>query len=76
MTVKDVCYELAVTGGKVLSGIGSAAVEVLRHADFRDDTSERCSEETDSYYRNSPHGDGRYGRRAYLKPHDTHNTHS
>lgn len=33
MTVKDMCYELARAGGKVLSGIGSAAVEVLRLGD-------------------------------------------
>ncbi|WP_286984032.1 hypothetical protein [Haliea sp.] len=76
MTVKDLFCGLAHAGGKALNGIGAAATAVLRHADFQDDTSERCSEETDSYYRNSPNGDGRYGPRAYLKPHDTHDVHS
>ena len=33
MTVKDMFYELVRAGGKVLIGIGSAAVEVLRQGD-------------------------------------------
>tara|TARA_B100001540_G_scaffold290533_1_gene287322 strand:+ start:11750 stop:11980 length:231 start_codon:yes stop_codon:yes gene_type:complete len=76
MTVKTFLQELAHTGGKALGRVGTAAVEALRETDFRDETSDRCSDETESFYRNSPHGDGRYGVKAYLKPHDTHDAHS
>ena len=34
MTVKDILFGLTRDGGKVLSGIGSAAVDVLRQGDF------------------------------------------
>lgn len=64
MTVKDVCYELARAGGKILSGIGSAAVEVLRQGDFhnREESDlDRAVRESDEYFfRDSPTGDGRY----------------
>jgi len=63
MTVKDICYELARAGGKVLSGIGSAAVEVLRQSDFQEPVEsdlERSARETQEFYNNSPLGDGNY----------------
>lgn len=60
MTVKDMFYELVRAGGKVLIGIGSAAVEVLRQGDYQEDEDQSSSLSLVEFYRNSPRGDGEY----------------
>tara|TARA_E500000305_G_scaffold108525_1_gene111118 strand:- start:12670 stop:12885 length:216 start_codon:yes stop_codon:yes gene_type:complete len=67
--------ELARAGSQALHGLGVAATEVLRHADFSVTEDDHQLGTADNLYRNGPHGDGRDGPRAYLNPHDTHNVH-
>ena len=63
MTVKDIFFGLTRAGTNLLSGIGSAAVEVLRQGDFQESEEpdlDRYTRETRDYYLKSPNGDGRY----------------
>lgn len=62
MTVKGICYELACAAGKILTGIGSAAAEVLSQCDLQEQEEtdlERYTRETRDFYTKSPNGDGR-----------------
>lgn len=62
MTVKDLFCGLARAGGKALNGIGAAASEVLRHAEFQsaEDENQQNPLSLEEFYRNSPRGDGEY----------------
>ncbi len=64
MTMKDIFFGLTRASTNLLSGIGSAAVEVLRQGDFQnreESDLDRAVRESDEYFfRDSPTGDGRY----------------
>jgi hypothetical protein len=75
MTVKDVFYELARAGSRVLSGIGTAAAEVLRHADFSDTEETHELEPIGKAHRYTAFGDDRDGPESYLNPYNPHDIH-
>lgn len=72
MTMKDIFFGLTRAGTNLLSGIGSAAVEVLRQGDYQshEDEDQPNPLSLEEFYRNSPRGDGEYP----VDPNGVHNS--
>lgn len=63
MNMKGIFFGLMRACTSLVSGIGSAAVDVLRHANFQESEEtdlERYTRETRDFCTKSPNGDGRY----------------
>ena len=75
MAVKEFFLELAHAGNKALSGVRSAAAELLRHADFSDQEENHELDPIGNPHRYTAFGDDRDGPESYLTPYNPHDIH-
>jgi len=75
MTMKDIFFGLMRACTNLVSGIGSAAVEVLRHADISDKEEDHELDPIGNPYRYTAFGDDRDGPDSYLNPYNPHDIH-